>query len=174
LQGRLGGITAHTDDSGVPTCAPVLKRRRVTCLAFANRPALSYAFDIFVVNDKVPVSDTVNAFGYAVSVIACFLAVHCIVRFGFRGIVVASGLVFGTSTAVLTVSYSKEETLMRDCLVIVMRAAGSICFTSFISQVAVMTLGVLHSAASVTHWARGARRCSRVGTLTCGWPSRLL
>ncbi|XP_077512624.1 solute carrier family 22 member 6-like [Amblyomma americanum] len=96
--------------------------------------ALSYAYDTFVISDGVAVSDTVTVVGYIASVTACFLAVHCIVRFGFRSIVVASGLAFGTSSAILALTYSQNETLMRDSLVIFMRVAGSVCFTFFVPQ----------------------------------------
>ncbi|XP_077512625.1 solute carrier family 22 member 7-like [Amblyomma americanum] len=110
-------------------------RPRIVLLAFMWT-AVSYAYDTFVVNDGVHISGAMTSIAYTLSALACLLLVPCLVRHGFRSIVIASGLAFGTSFAVLAISYSQDETMMQNCLVIFMRVSGSICFTSFVSQAA--------------------------------------
>ncbi|KAK8757044.1 hypothetical protein V5799_000254 [Amblyomma americanum] len=110
-------------------------RARIVLLAFMCT-AISYAYDTFAINDGVYISGAAAAIGYILSAVACLLVVPCVIRHGFKNIVTASGLAFGTSSAILAITYSQNETMMQNCLVIFMRASGSICFTSFVSQAA--------------------------------------
>ncbi|KAK8774894.1 hypothetical protein V5799_010575 [Amblyomma americanum] len=126
------GFNNHNAAEQSGLCGSHLRTR--TALLSFMWTALSFAYDTFVSNDGVLVSDGVTAVGYTLSAVACLLGVPYVERFGFKNIVVVSGVTFSATSAVLAITYSQDETWLRDCLVVLMRTAGNVCISFFICQ----------------------------------------
>ncbi|XP_054932426.1 solute carrier family 22 member 6-like [Dermacentor andersoni] len=93
--------------------------------------AISYAYEAFVVNDGVPVGEITTALSLIVSFIVPVVLGPFIATFGFRNTVSTSALVFAVTLTILATDL-REQTAMRDLLVIIMRATGTACFTFYL------------------------------------------
>ncbi|KAH7966475.1 hypothetical protein HPB49_016753 [Dermacentor silvarum] len=128
---QVAEIKARSQDVGHSSgiCSPRFRLYTITlCYMWC---AVSYAFDTFVINDGVPVGEIATAVSFIVSFILCVVSAPFVASFGFRNTVTTSGLVFAVTLTVLATDL-REQTVMRDPLVIMMRATGTICFTFYL------------------------------------------
>ncbi|XP_050043694.1 solute carrier family 22 member 6-like [Dermacentor andersoni] len=115
------------NSSGI--CSPRFRACTITmCFMWT---AISYAFDAFVVNDGVPVGEITTALSLIVSFIVPVVLAPFIATFGFRNTVSISALVFAVTLTILATDL-REQTAMRDLLVIIMRATGTACLTFYL------------------------------------------
>ncbi|XP_037574372.1 solute carrier family 22 member 7-like [Dermacentor silvarum] len=131
MAGQVAEIKARSQVAGHSSgiCSPRFRICTITlCYMWT---AISYAFDTFVINDGVPVGETATAVSFIVSFIASVISARSVLCFGFRNSVVASGLIFAVTLSVLATDL-REQTALRDLLVIVMRATGTVCFSFYL------------------------------------------
>ncbi|XP_050043689.1 solute carrier family 22 member 6-like [Dermacentor andersoni] len=131
MTSQVAEIQARSQDAGHSSgiCSPRFRACTITiCYMWT---AISYAFDTFVINDGVPVGEIATAVSFVICFIVCVTSVSFVPCFGFRNSVVSTGLVFAVTLTALATDL-REQTVLRDSLVIVMRATGTVCFSYYL------------------------------------------
>ncbi|XP_065295501.1 solute carrier family 22 member 6-like [Dermacentor albipictus] len=115
------------NSSGI--CSPQFRACTITmCYMWA---AISYAFDAFVINDGFPIGETTTALSFIVAFSVPVVSSPFNTTFGYRNTVSTSALVFAVTLTILATD-PREQTALRDSLVIIMRATGTACFTFYL------------------------------------------
>ncbi|XP_065295447.1 solute carrier family 22 member 6-like [Dermacentor albipictus] len=115
------------NSSGI--CSPQFRACTITmCFMWA---AISYAYDAFVLNDGVLVGEITTALSFIVSFIVLVVSTPFIPTFGYRNTVSTTALVFAVTLIILATDL-RQQTALRDSLVIIMCATGTVCFTFYL------------------------------------------
>ncbi|KAH6939590.1 hypothetical protein HPB50_019930 [Hyalomma asiaticum] len=127
---QIAGMKTRSQDAGHSGGICSARYRICTVTLCYMWTAISYSFDTFVINEGVPVGEIATAVSFAVSFIANIVAVPLVRCIGFRNIVVGTGLIFTLALNVL-ITDLRDQTMLHDSLVVLMRASGTVCFTFY-------------------------------------------
>lgn len=117
-------------------CGATLRRR--TILSLYMWVVISFALENFIYNEGVEIGDATIALGLTLSAATIFVGSVYLPRVGVKRTVIFSGILFSSSMTLLAATYTRERTLARDAMVIVVRISGYLTYSAFFLMNAAM------------------------------------